>query len=159
MSDFVIRQGRADDARAIADVHLDSRRNAMPWLPALHSRDETIAYFAGRVLRDEKVFVAEVNRQVVGFLALEGDRIDHLYVAPAFQGRGIGDRLLAIAKQSCPEGLTLWTFQRNARARRFYEARGFAAIKFTDGSNTEERDPDVLYAWRRSEPTRGRPRG
>ncbi len=158
MSEFLIRQGRADDARAIADVHLDSRREAMPWLPVLHSRDETIDYFAGHVLRDEKVFVAEVNRQVAGFLALEGDRIDHLYVAPAFQSRGIGDRLLAIAKGSRPEGLTLWTFQRNARARRFYEARGFVAVRFSDGSNNEEREPDVLYAWRRGEPARDRPR-
>jgi GNAT superfamily N-acetyltransferase len=84
---------------------------------------------------------------VVGFIALEGDHVDHLYIAPSFQGRGIGDKLLALAKELRPGGLTLWTFQRNARARRFYEARGFVASEFNDGSRNLEREPDVRYVW------------
>ena len=147
MKDCAIRSARSDDAEAIADVHHDSRREARPWLPWLHSREETIAYFAGHVLVHEEVLVAELNELVVGFMALEGDHVDHLYIAPSFQGRGIGDKLLAMAKELRPSGLTLWTFQRNARARRFYEARGFVASKFTDGSRNEEREPDVLYSW------------
>jgi hypothetical protein len=71
---FGIRSARSDDAEAIADVHLDSRREAMPWLSVLHSREETIAYFAGHVLIHEEVLVAEVNELVVGFIALEGRR-------------------------------------------------------------------------------------
>jgi len=89
----------------------------------------------------------EVNRLVAGFMALEGDLVEHLYVAPAFQGWGIGDKLVALAKLLCPEGLKLWTFTPNARARRFYEARGFRASQFTDGTRNEEREPDVLYTW------------
>ena len=34
------------------------------------------------------------------------------------------------------------------RARHFYEARGFEAIAFGDGSHNEERCPDILYEWR-----------
>jgi ribosomal protein S18 acetylase RimI-like enzyme len=147
MKDFEIRPARSDDAEAIADLHFDSRRVAMPWLPVLHSREDTIAYFAGHVLLLEETLVAEVNQLVVGFIALEGDHVDHLYIAPAYQGRGIGDKLLALAKELRPDGLTLWTFQRNAPARRFYEARGFVASEFTDGSRNEERVPDVLYTW------------
>jgi hypothetical protein len=36
----------------------------------------------------------------------------------------------------------------DARARRFYEARGFVASEFTDGLRNEESQPDVLYTWR-----------
>jgi ribosomal protein S18 acetylase RimI-like enzyme len=147
MKDFEIRPARSADAEAIADVHLDSRREAMPWLPVLHSLEDTIAYFAGHVLLHEEVLVAEVNQLVVGFIALEGDHVDHLYIAPAYQGRGIGDTLLAMAKEVRPDGLMLWTFQRNARARQFYEARGFVAAELTDGSRNEEREPDALYRW------------
>ena len=142
-----IRPARRDDAEAIADVHLHSRREAMPWLPVLHSREDTISYFAHHVLLHEQVIVVEVNQLVVGFIALEREHIDHLYIAPAYQGEGFGDRLLAIAKESRPDGLTLWAFQRNARARRFYEARGFVASRLTDGSRNEEHEPDVLYTW------------
>ena len=45
--------------------------------------------------------------------------------------------------------LHLWTFQRNAQARRFYEARGFALVKETDGAANEEKEPDALYLWKR----------
>ena len=37
----------------------------MPWLPVLHSREETIADFAGHVLVHEEVLVAEVNELVI----------------------------------------------------------------------------------------------
>ena len=143
----MIRAARGDDAEAIVTVFVDSRRQAMPWLPVLHSRKETVAYFAGHVLLREEVFLAEAERLVIGFIALEGDHVDHLYVAPAHQCRGVGDKLLAEAKMRRPNGLTLWTFQRNAPARRFYEARSFVASKFTDGSRNEEREPDALYTW------------
>jgi GNAT superfamily N-acetyltransferase len=78
---------------------------------------------------------------VVGFMALEGDNVDHLYIAPSFQGRGIGDKHLAMAKELRARGLTLWTFQRKARARRFDEARGFVASEFNDGSCTRSANP------------------
>jgi hypothetical protein len=42
----------------------------------------------------------------------------------------------------------LWCFQANAR--RFDKARGFHAIRFTDGADIEERTPDVLYRWQRT---------
>jgi GNAT superfamily N-acetyltransferase len=84
---------------------------------------------------------------VVGFIALEGSYVEHLYVAPAHQGIGIGDALLQKAKELRPGGLLLWTFERNHRARTFYEKRGFVAIEFADGSRNEERTPDVRYQW------------
>ena len=55
MNDFEIRRARCDDAKAIVDVHLDSRSEAMPWLPLLHSREDTIAYFTDHVLLHEEV--------------------------------------------------------------------------------------------------------
>ena len=151
-ADVIIRPGTGDDAEAIADIHLDSRRGAMPWLAELHSRAETVAYFSAQVLQHNLVMVAEVDRTVAGFLALAGACIEHLYIAPAHQSRGIGGRLLSLAKDLRPAGLELWTFQRNVRARRFYESRGFIASEFTDGSRNEEREPDVLYRWTPQDP-------
>jgi len=40
----------------------------------------------------------------------------------------------------------------NARARRFYEARDFHAIRFTDGADNEERMPDIRYRWEGGSP-------
>ncbi|RWK37099.1 GNAT family N-acetyltransferase [Mesorhizobium sp.] len=91
------------------------------------------------------VWGAFENDLLVGIIAFREDWIDQLYVLPGAQGTGVGTALLGIA------GLSLWTFQRNDAARRFYEKRGFVVAKVTDGSENEEREPDVLYSWVASE--------
>jgi indole-3-acetate monooxygenase len=51
--------------------------------------------------------------------------------------------------------LELWCFQANERTLRFYEGRGFRAIRFTDGADNEERMPDVRYRWEGRAPSSG----
>jgi ribosomal protein S18 acetylase RimI-like enzyme len=145
---FEIRPARQDDATAIAQTQIDARRVAMPWLPVLHSFEDAVRFFGDFVVANQIVMVAEVEEGVAGFIAVEGAYVDHLYVAPAYQGIGVGDALLKKAMQLRPAGLKLWTFERNSRARAFYEHRGFVAIQFTDGARNEERTPDVLYEWK-----------
>ncbi len=53
-----------------------------------------------------------------------------------------------VSYDAAEDGLELWTFQVNARARRFYERHGFVEVDRTDGGHNEERQPDVRYAWR-----------
>ena len=65
---------------------------------------------------------------------------------PRCQRRGVGTALLERAKELAPEGLTLFTHQRNERARAFYERRGFRAVQF-GVSPPPESEPDVKYAW------------
>jgi ribosomal protein S18 acetylase RimI-like enzyme len=84
----------------------------------------------------------------LGFIALGDATIDHLYVEPEMTGRGIGSALLEHAKEQRPEGFSLWTFQQNEGARRFYERHGLRVIRLTDGRDNEEKTPDALYAWR-----------
>jgi ribosomal protein S18 acetylase RimI-like enzyme len=147
---FQIRPARADDAVAIAAAHIEARQEAMPWLPVMHTLEETVSFFGDIVIPNQVVFVAELEEGVVGFIAIQGEWIDHLYIAPAQQKLGIGDTLLLKAKELRPDGLMLWTFEGNHRARKFYERRGFVAVEFTDGSRNEERTPDVRYQWKPS---------
>jgi GNAT superfamily N-acetyltransferase len=81
-------------------------------------------------------------RTRISFLALRGEEMRLLYMRPDRIGRGAGTRFVETAKSSGVEELELWCFQANARARRFYEARGFRAVRFTDGA-----DNDVRYRW------------
>src|SRR5262249_40034335 len=79
--------------------------------------------------------------------------IEHLYLHPAWVGRGIGSRLLELARSELPPPIRLYTFQGNYRARNFYERHGFTAVSLSDGSSNEEKG-DVLYEWRPG-PSRG----
>lgn len=144
---FQVRRAEPHDADAIAEIHMTSRRVAMPWLPVLHSDDETRDWIATIVLPNQEVWVAESNGQVAGYVTVDGTELNDLYIRPTMQGKGVGSALLAKAKELSPGELLLWTFQRNEKARRFYERRAFTAIEFTDGSGNEEREPDVRYQW------------
>ncbi len=98
-------------------------------------------------MRRCRVWIVCRDGRVVGFLALDGDELDQLYLMPGHYRQGIGSRLVAMAKQESPGRLRLFTFQRNARARAFYEAHGFRIVDLNDGSRNEECEPDVRYEW------------
>jgi GNAT superfamily N-acetyltransferase len=142
-----LRPALPADAPQIAALFIASRRDALPYLPELHTDEDVRRWIPETVLRTSVVWVAELDDVVVGFVALRGDHVDHLYVLPGYYRQGIGGRLLAKAKALSPTRLRLFTFQRNERARTFYEARGFVAASLSDGSANEEREPDVLYEW------------
>jgi GNAT superfamily N-acetyltransferase len=99
--------------------------------------------------------VAEEAGVVLGYLALHDDFVAQLHLRPGYWRRGIGGTLMRHAKRLRPDGLRLWCFQVNIRARAFYAAHGFGIVEFTDGSRNEEQEPDILFAWR-PEGDRGR---
>jgi GNAT superfamily N-acetyltransferase len=144
----VIDTARPEDAAAIAALFTASRRTAMPWLPELHDADEDRWFITHRVLAECEVIVAREDGEPIGFLALRGGDVDHLYVHPAAQRRGVGSALLEAAKARRPSGLELWAFQRNTPALAFYARHGFAELRRTDGRANEEREPDVRLGWR-----------
>lgn len=142
------RQLGLDDMDAAAHVHRAAFDHALPWLAGLHTPDEDRWFYRERVFPSCTLWGAFDHGALTGFIALHDDWIEQLYVLPQAQGRGIGSELLDVARRGA-DRLQLWTFQRNARARRFYEARGFALVEQTDGARNEEREPDARYLWER----------
>jgi ribosomal protein S18 acetylase RimI-like enzyme len=145
--DVTTRRGASQDATAIADTYLASFTRTYAFPPA-HSDEEVRRWISDVLLPTSEVWVATVGGEIVAMMALSDDMLEQLYVAPAWTGRGIGSRLMAIAKERRPHGLDLYTFQVNAGARRFYERHGFVVVRLGDGSGNEESQPDVRYAWR-----------
>lgn len=143
-----LRRARPSDAGAIAALHLAARLHAMPYLRTKHGDEEVRAWMRDTLLPRAEVWVAEIAGRPVGYLALADDVLDQLYVGPGDQGQGVGSLLLAKAKALRPASLRLYAFQRNHRARDFYETRGFVPVGFSNGAGNEEHEPDVLYEWR-----------
>ena len=146
-----IRSAGAADAAAITRVFLDSKAT-LTFLPNLHTDEETLHFIANIVLRDQDVLVAEAGGEIVGFIAMHVDMVEHLYIRPDLLRQGIGSALLERAEERMPSGFRLWVFQENVPARRFYERHGLRLVEETDGSRNEERTPDALYAWGPSDP-------
>ncbi|MEV4746558.1 GNAT family N-acetyltransferase [Streptosporangium sp. NPDC049248] len=143
----LVRRAWHGDAERIADVFL-AARGQMTYLPQSHTDEETRAWIAGVVVARQETWVAELHGQVTGFAALDGQWLEHLYVAPEAQGHGIGSALLAQVRKVRPGLLDLHVFQRNTGARRFYERHGFTLVTLGDGTDNEENLPDAHYRWR-----------
>ena len=146
---FRCRRATLDDAVGIAAVFSSSLR-LLTFLPMLHTVEEDRRFIENFILKECEVIVAEGDAGIVSFLARNGEEIRLLYSHPDFIGSGAGSLLLDVAKKSGVVALELWCFQANERARRFYEERGFRAVRFTDGRDNEEKVPDVRYRWERA---------
>jgi ribosomal protein S18 acetylase RimI-like enzyme len=143
----VIRRATADDVEAVVDV-FERISETMTYLPVVHTHEEHLAWFGAR-LSDREGWVWDEGG-VRGYMLLGDGELMHIYLAPGWTDRGIGTQLLQLAKARLPGGFTLWTFQQNHGARRWYERHGLEAIEFGDGSGNEEGVADVKYAWRPS---------
>jgi GNAT superfamily N-acetyltransferase len=147
-----IRPATVEDATRIADVWLSSWRATFDFEPA-HPDEDVRRWVREELLVEAEDWVAtdpSNGDSVIALLGLSDTMVEQLYVRPDRIGRGVGRALLELAKRRRPDGLDLYCFAANDRARRFYERNGFEAVAFGDGSGNEERQPDVLYRWRPS---------
>jgi len=147
--DFIIREYRDDDFDAVTILWRIAREKAMPEFQQTkgHFFYEDQVYFKNNILKDNNVWVVELDDKVVAFMAMAGDFIDQLYVHPDHWRWGIGRLLLDFARERSPEHVWLYTLQVNENARAFYEKNGFVAEKF-GVSPAPESEPDVEYHWR-----------
>ena len=73
------------------------------------------------------LFVADQDGTIVAMLALHLPKkyLDQLFVAPEYQGRGLGRCLLAFTRRHLPEEIFLRCVRENEKAWRWYEREGF----------------------------------
>src|SRR5690606_11154405 len=71
-----------------------------------------------------ELWLVEDGERAVGFLVMDGEMIDALFVDPAVHGRGYGTALLDHALKLSPHA-TVDASEQASNALAFYEARGF----------------------------------
>ncbi|HTO54593.1 MAG TPA: GNAT family N-acetyltransferase [Myxococcota bacterium] len=143
-----IRRLRHDEIEELVRLWRRSRDETQPWLEARmsYSPDDDLRFFRDVLAREHEVWVACAGPRLLGLLALRDAFVGYLYVDPPAQRSGVGRALLEHAKRLHPRGLSLYTHQRNQRARAFYERHGFRPVTF-GVSPSPECEPDVRYAW------------
>jgi putative acetyltransferase len=142
-----VQRLKLEQMGAAAKVHRSAFDERLPWLSGLHTPQQDEDYFRDTVFQSCEVWGVVEAASLVGLVAFRVDWIDQLYILPRYQSRGFGTKLLNVARDSGNQ-FHLWTFQKNAPARGFYEANGFVAIEQTDGHDNQEQEPDMLYRWR-----------
>jgi ribosomal protein S18 acetylase RimI-like enzyme len=140
-----IRRATLADARAVAEVHVESWRTAyrdlvpQSYLDALSIGPRENLWRESIERESPELWVAEIESRVVGWVAFGASRdsdavgpvgeIYAIYLSPAHWSTGIGLKLWLTARvrliEQGFETVTLWVFADNARAIRFYRAAGF----------------------------------
>ncbi|KZE69185.1 GNAT family acetyltransferase [Fictibacillus phosphorivorans] len=114
-----------------------------------HSFENHVHFINHILSEDHKIELAVMGEEVIGMIAYNETQINQLYIHIGYQNKGVGNTLLERAKKNSTGRLTLYTFEVNKNAQRFYEKNGFSVIG--RGHENEENLPDLLYEWRRSD--------
>jgi putative acetyltransferase len=117
-------EGRLFDIRRQAIAVLATR--ALPMADAEAWAATLTLPGMGKKLRELEIWVAEVSGAVVGWGAIRDDKLEGLYVDPAFAGCGIGTELLQILEALMrARGIQAVRSEASANAEEFYVRRGY----------------------------------
>ncbi len=141
-----VRRATAEDATALARVHVDSWRHAYAGLlpeerlASLDCERRAASFRKSIESGMEETYLAESEGELVGFLTVGACRdtdldpdttgeIWGIYLAPGHWRKGIGRYLCSygesvLRSRGCNRAV-LWVLEANDRARSFYEAMGF----------------------------------
>lgn len=142
---FIIKPYDPELAKQTVTMWRESKEQAIGQ-KEMHSFDNHV-YFLNHLLPEQyQIDVAMIDEIVVGMMAYNESEISQLYIHLNYQGLGIGQTLLDRAKAQSSGKLTLYTFEVNEKAQRFYEKHGFKVIG--RGHENEENLQDILYEWK-----------
>ena len=149
MPQTIIRPARADEYDEVARVWMES------WVSVglEDASDSLLAKLRARVpMEIEKgwsLYVADDNGRLAAMLAMHVSDcyLDQLFVAPEYQGDGLGRHLLAFTRQHLPDEIWLRCVRENEKAWRWYEREGFVFEKVQVDSTSGR--VMKYYRWRK----------
>ena len=122
-----IRQYKQSDLQAVLDSWEVATRLAHAFM-----KDDFIAQERKNVeelyLPNTDTWVAEIDGEVSGFIALMGNEVGAIFLKPDFHGQGIGKALMDKARELHGD-LEVEVFKVNKIGRAFYDRYGFELLE------------------------------
>ena len=119
----MIRPFKAPDLERILDIWLEASARGHSFV-AREFWESKIPEMRSLYLPSSETYVYDEEGAVKGFISLRESALEALFVSPESQGRGVGSRLLAKAKEVRPS-LRLNVYRENSKGIEFYRKRGF----------------------------------
>ena len=139
---IMIRKLQKTDVIKVADIWLDSNIKAHDFIPAQYWKSNF--ELVKELLLQATVYVYEDNQKIQGFIGMNEEYIEGLFVSDEMQSQGIGKILLNYAKGKRNK-LFLNVYQKNIRAISFYQREGFE-VQYS-GLDEATWEKDYVMTW------------
>lgn len=118
----MIRKLQKVDINRLADIWLKTNLKAHYFIPEQYwtNNYEVVK----EILPQADVYVYEDDKIIQGFVGINDEYIEGIFVSDEMQSRGIGKMLLDYIKDK-KDRLQLKVYQKNVRAMSFYQREGF----------------------------------
>lgn len=138
----MIRRLQKKDVNRVAELWLDTNLKAHDFIPAQYWRSNYD--LVKEMLSQAEVYVYEDGQKIQGFIGLDGDYIEGIFVSDEMQSQGIGKTLIDFVKAQKTK-LRLNVYQKNVRATHFYQKEGFEIQCEGLDEATGEKDYEMLW--------------
>ena len=141
----MVRELRKEDINKVADIWLDTNIKAHSFIPAQYWKSNF--ELVKELLLQATVYVYEDGNKIQGFIGLNDEYVEGIFVSDKMQSQGIGGILLNYAKDR-RNRLFLNVYQKNTRAIPFYQREGFV-IQY-GGLDEATVEKDYVMAWQKN---------
>ena len=138
----MIRVLQKADIERVVDIWLDTNLKAHYFIPGQYWKNNID--LVKEMLPQAEVYVYENDCQIEGFIGLNDEYIEGIFVSDEMQSLGIGKALLSYAKDKRSK-LFLNVYQKNTRAISFYQREGFEVKN--SGLDEATGEKEYVMAW------------
>lgn len=138
----MIRKLHKDEIDSVANIWLNTNIQAH-WFIDEQYWKKNYELVKGMLLEAE-VYVYVENNEVYGFIGINEEHIEGIFINSEVQSRGIGKSLLDFIKE-IRDRLDLNVYQKNTRAITFYEKEGFKIESTTIDEITKEKEYFMVW--------------
>lgn len=139
----MIRKLEKADINRVADIWLNTNLKAHDFIPAQYWKSNYEA--VKEMLPEAEVYVYEDGQKIQGFIGMNGEYIEGIFVSDEAQSQGIGRLLLDYVKGKKSK-LLLNVYQKNARAIDFYQREGLKIQR--EGLDEANNEKEYEMEWK-----------
>ena len=138
----MIREFQRDDINKVADIWLDTNIKAHNFISAEYWKSNFKS--VKEALSQAEVYVYEYDTEIQGFIGLNDEYVEGIFVSGEMQSQGIGKILINYVKDKRKK-LFLNVYQKNTRAISFYQREDFKIR--CSGIDDATGEKDYLMTW------------
>ena len=140
----MIRKFRENDLPSIMQIWFDSNVEVHSFIPEKYWMDNF--EIVKDILPQAEIYVSENLGKISGFIGLNKDYIEGIFVEKNMRSKGIGKQLLNYVKKLKDE-IHLSVYQKNYKAISFYQREDFVIQSESIDNDTNEKE--LLMSWKK----------